>query len=184
MHQAAAELGITASTLYRWLDDGFVPGEQITPGAPWRIRLTESIRNLVADDAPAGWVPVQVATVSLGVPGRPCCSVSSAATCTPSISAPDAGKACVSSYPHPKTGCSSHPRTVKEQCDARIDWVTDVTYQEDKSLVRTGNAPRVMASLRRLAISLLRLDGHANIAAANRHHARDPQRTLKLLQTA
>jgi len=35
-----------------------------------------------------------------------------------------------------------------------------------------------MASLRSLAISLLRLDGHANIAAANRHHARDPQRTL------
>jgi hypothetical protein len=41
-----------------------------------------------------------------------------------------------------------------------------------------------MASLRSLAISLLRLDGHANIVAANRHHARDPQRTLKLLLTA
>jgi excisionase family DNA binding protein len=67
VHQAAAELGITASTLYRWLNDGFVPGEQITPGAPWRIRLTGSIRDLVADDAPAGWVPVQVATASLGV---------------------------------------------------------------------------------------------------------------------
>jgi len=67
VHQAAAELGITASTLYRWLNDGFVPGEQITPGAPWRIRLTGSIRDLVADDAPAGWVPVQVATGSLGV---------------------------------------------------------------------------------------------------------------------
>jgi len=40
----------------------------------------------------------------------------------------------------------------------------------------------VMASLRSLSISLLRLGGHANIAAANRHHARDPQRTLKLLQ--
>ena len=50
--------------------------------------------------------------------------------------------------------------------------------------VRTGNAPRVMATLRSLAISILRLDGHANIAAANRHHARDPQRTLKLLQAA
>ena len=60
-----------------------------------------------------------------------------------------------------------------------------MTYQEDSSLVRTGNAPRVMASLpSSMAISLLRLDGHANIAAANRHHARDPQRTLKLLQTA
>ncbi len=67
VQQAAAELGITASTLYRWLNDGFVPGQQITPGAPWRIRLTGSIRNLVADDAPAGWVPVQVATASLGV---------------------------------------------------------------------------------------------------------------------
>jgi predicted transposase YbfD/YdcC len=66
----------------------------------------------------------------------------------------------------------------------RLHWVRDVTYQEDKSLVRTGNAPRVMASLRSLAISLLRLDGHTNIAAANRHHARDPQRTLKLLQAA
>jgi len=64
-----------------------------------------------------------------------------------------------------------------------LEHYRDVTYQEDKSLVRTGNAPRVMASLR-LAVSLLRLDGHANIAAANRHHARDPQRTLKLLQTA
>jgi hypothetical protein len=40
------------------------------------------------------------------------------------------------------------------------------------------------ASLRSLAISLLRMDGQASIAAANRHHARDPQRTLKLLQTA
>jgi hypothetical protein len=59
-----------------------------------------------------------------------------------------------------------------------------VTYQEDKSLVRTGNAPCVMAALRSLAISLLHIDGHSNIAAANRHHARDPQRTLKLLQTA
>jgi predicted transposase YbfD/YdcC len=66
----------------------------------------------------------------------------------------------------------------------KLHWVRDVTYQEDKSLVRTGNAPRVMASLRSLAISVLRLDGHTNIAAANRHHARDPQRTIKLLQAA
>jgi predicted transposase YbfD/YdcC len=66
----------------------------------------------------------------------------------------------------------------------KLHWVRDVTYQEDKSLVRTGNAPRVMATLRSLAISILRLDSQANIAAANRHHARDPQRTLKLLQAA
>jgi len=75
-------------------------------------------------------------------------------------------------------------RSHREIKKNRLHWVRDVTYQEDKSQVRTGNAPRVMASLRSLAISLLRLDGQANIAAANRHHARDPQRPLKLLQTA
>ena len=71
-----------------------------------------------------------------------------------------------------------------QEIENRLRWVRDVTYQEDKSLVRTGNTPRVIASLRSQATSLLRLDGQANIAAANRHHARDPQRTLKLLQTA
>ncbi len=70
------------------------------------------------------------------------------------------------------------------EIENRLHWVRDVTYQEDKSLVRTGNAPRVMATLRSLAISLLRLDGHASIAAANRRRARDPQRTLNLLQAA
>jgi predicted transposase YbfD/YdcC len=70
------------------------------------------------------------------------------------------------------------------EIENKLHWVRDVTYQEDKSLVRTGNAPRVMATLRSLAISLLRLDGHSSIAAANRHHARDPQRTLTLIQTA
>jgi predicted transposase YbfD/YdcC len=47
----------------------------------------------------------------------------------------------------------------------------DVTYDEDRSQVRTGNGPRVMASLRNLAIAILRLTGHASIAAALRYHA-------------
>lgn len=66
----------------------------------------------------------------------------------------------------------------------RPHWVRDVTYQEDKPLVRTENTPRVMATLRSLAIRPLRLDGHDSIAAANRHHARDPQRAVTLLLTA
>ena len=60
------------------------------------------------------------------------------------------------------------------EIESKLHRVRDVTYQEDRSLVRTGNAPRVMASPRNLAISLLRLDGHSNIAAANRHHAATP----------
>jgi predicted transposase YbfD/YdcC len=60
----------------------------------------------------------------------------------------------------------------------RPHWVRDVTYDEDRPQVRTGSGPRVMASLRNLAIAILRLTGHANIAAALRYHARRPGRPL------
>lgn len=68
------------------------------------------------------------------------------------------------------------------QIENGLHWVRDVTYAEDLSQVRTGVAPQVMASLRNLAISLHRLTGATNIAAALRHHARDPHRPLQLLQ--
>jgi len=64
---AAKQLGIAPSTLLRWLGDGFVAGEQLTPGAPWRIRLTDELRNMLVDDTPDGWVAVQYATRALGV---------------------------------------------------------------------------------------------------------------------
>jgi hypothetical protein len=65
--QAARELGIAPSTLLRWLNDGFVAGEQITPGAPWRIRLTSELRGMLTDTTPDGWVPLGYATQALGV---------------------------------------------------------------------------------------------------------------------
>jgi predicted transposase YbfD/YdcC len=57
----------------------------------------------------------------------------------------------------------------------------DVTFAEDASQVRTGTAPRAMASLRNLAIGILRAHGHRNIAAALRRNARDATRVLPLL---
>ncbi|MEU5852720.1 ISAs1 family transposase [Saccharopolyspora shandongensis] len=63
----------------------------------------------------------------------------------------------------------------------KLHYVRDVTYGEDASRVRTGNAPRVMASFRNLAISLQRLAGRTNIAAALRATARDFTRPLTLL---
>ena len=50
----------------------------------------------------------------------------------------------------------------------RLHWVRDVVYREDASTIRTGNAPRVMATLRNTAIGLLRISGATNIAAALR----------------
>ena len=59
-----------------------------------------------------------------------------------------------------------------------LHWVRDVSFDEDRSQVRTGHGPQIMAALRNLVITALRLAGHTNIAAALRHHARDPQRPL------
>jgi len=50
----------------------------------------------------------------------------------------------------------------------KLHWVRDVTFDEDRSQVRKGNGPRVMASLRNIAVSLLRLAGADNIAKATR----------------
>jgi predicted transposase YbfD/YdcC len=65
----------------------------------------------------------------------------------------------------------------------RLHWVRDVVFDEDLSSVRTGNAPRVMATLRSTAISILRLTGTTSIAHATRHHARDANRPVQLLLT-
>jgi len=66
----------------------------------------------------------------------------------------------------------------------RAHWVRDVVYDEDRSQVRTGSAPQVMATLRNIAISLLRLSGATSIAAALRHHAARPERPIALLLTS
>ena len=54
-------------------------------------------------------------------------------------------------------------------------------YDEDRSQIRTASGPHVMATLRNLAISILRLAGHGCIAAALRYHARRPGRPLQTL---
>jgi len=62
-----------------------------------------------------------------------------------------------------------------------LHYVRDVTWDEDRSQVRTAAAPRALASLRNLAIGALRHAGATNIASALRWVARDPDRALALL---
>jgi predicted transposase YbfD/YdcC len=50
----------------------------------------------------------------------------------------------------------------------RLHWVRDLTFHEDNSQLRTGTAPRAMATFRNLAIGAFRLAGRANIAHARR----------------
>lgn len=59
--------------------------------------------------------------------------------------------------------------------------VRDRTFREDDSTIRTAHLPRVMASLRNLAIGVHRQGGGTNIAVALRHAARDYHRPLSAL---
>jgi len=60
----------------------------------------------------------------------------------------------------------------------KLHWVRDVTFDEDRSQVRVGRIPQVMAALRNVAISLLRICGAENIAAATRRYAARPSLAL------
>lgn len=63
----------------------------------------------------------------------------------------------------------------------RVHWVRDVTFDEDRSQVRKRHGAHMMASLRNVAISVLRLAGATNMAAAVRDCILKPHRTLRLI---
>lgn len=66
----------------------------------------------------------------------------------------------------------------------RLHWVRDVTFDEDRSAVRTKAAPQVCAACRNLVIALLRRAGAANIAAACRTFASRPLTAITLVASA
>lgn len=62
-----------------------------------------------------------------------------------------------------------------------LHYVRDMAFDEDRSQVRKRNRPRLMASLRNLVISILKLAGAKNIAAATRELSRRPLAIAKLI---
>jgi DNA invertase Pin-like site-specific DNA recombinase len=65
--EAERLLGVGKVTIYRWLRDGFLTGEQLTPNAPWRIRIDQAIRDRIVPRVPDGWVGLDQAAAILGV---------------------------------------------------------------------------------------------------------------------
>lgn len=63
----------------------------------------------------------------------------------------------------------------------RAHHVRDVTFDEDRSQVRTGSSPQIMATMRNIAISLLRLAGWTNIKQATEKMGRRLDHVLTLL---
>lgn len=70
------------------------------------------------------------------------------------------------------------------EIENRLHHVRDMTFDEDRSQVRRNRRPHAMATLRNIAISLLRLAGVENIAAATRYLGRQLERPLRLLGLA
>ena len=60
-------------------------------------------------------------------------------------------------------------------------WLRDVIWKEDKSLIRTGNAPQIWSALTNLVITLFRLHGVTRYTAETRRIAQDPRRALQFL---
>jgi predicted DNA-binding transcriptional regulator AlpA len=65
--QAERILGVSRVTLYRWLDIGFIVGEQLMPHAPWRIRIDDALRAKIVPRVPDGWLNLDQAARALGV---------------------------------------------------------------------------------------------------------------------
>ena len=67
IRKAAEILGMNTSSIHRWLADGFIAGEQITPGAPWQIRITDEMRSRIVQEAGPDYLPMLETTMKLGV---------------------------------------------------------------------------------------------------------------------
>lgn len=65
--KAAEILGVVPSTVHRWLQEGFIAGEQITPAAPWHIHINEAVKAHFVQTTPEGFIPMIEATKLLGV---------------------------------------------------------------------------------------------------------------------
>ena len=70
------------------------------------------------------------------------------------------------------------------QIENGLHYVRDVTFDEDRSTVRSGAAPQTLAACRNLAMALLRRSGLASIAAGLRTCAGRPHTAIRLIALA
>ncbi len=89
----------------------------------------------------------------------------------------------ITSIPTKKADAPSLLKAIRGQwsIENSLHWVRDVTFDEDRSQIRTGSEPRVFASLRNLVISILRMHGYKNIASGLRQLSWDRELALSMI---
>ena len=92
----------------------------------------------------------------------------------------------VTSRPPDRTDAAALLTTLRGHwgIENRLHWVRDVTFDEDRSQIRTGAAPQAVAACRNLVLALVRRAGHPNIAAACRTYASRPRAAIALVASA
>jgi hypothetical protein len=94
INEAERRLGVSRVTLYRWLRDGFIVGEQPTPNAPGASASTSNYSTKSGLRCRKAGSPSTKPHKPSEWPARPCCTRSNAANCRPSTSTGDDEKAC------------------------------------------------------------------------------------------
>ena len=68
------------------------------------------------------------------------------------------------------------------QIENQSHWVREVPFDAERSQVRCGNIPQVLAALRNTVIGLMRWAGHTNMAMACRRFAAQPASAVNLIR--
>jgi excisionase family DNA binding protein len=117
IQRAADQLGVSDQTIRRWINTGLLPAQQTTPGAPWRIRLTDDIRARFVPEIPDGYVPLDQAARRLACspPDRAQQGPTRRARSDPSHQRP--AKRPQNQGSRPAAGPTNQPVTQEVQCE-------------------------------------------------------------------
>jgi hypothetical protein len=94
--QAERLLGVSKVTIYRWIKEGFIVGEQLTPAGPGTCASTTPSAPGSSPRCPRGGCAWTRPPRRWGWPARRCCIGSNAASCMPCTSTAAGERACVS----------------------------------------------------------------------------------------
>lgn len=61
-------LNVAPTTLFRYLQDGLIEAEQLTSGAPWRVRVSDELKARFASKPAEGYMPMIAAMCRLSLP--------------------------------------------------------------------------------------------------------------------
>ena len=67
------------------------------------------------------------------------------------------------------------------EIENRVHWVRDVTFKEDLAQIRTKSGPRVMATLRNISTSIMRMGGIGNITKGSRMLNSSTPKAMRLI---